>query len=149
MGLLSRLNPVRRGSGRAVVEGVAYGVAGYGFGYVQNRYRGKASVAGVPLDLTVGVLGKVLSMTQLFTGRWGGRVHAASNFLGNVGLAAFGHTLGAGHGAEKAGIARLLIQKSDVAKAKAAIPGAEILGVEKAPHGKYLTPSQLADIARG
>jgi hypothetical protein len=148
MSFLRHLNPTKKGLGSSVVEAVEYGAVSYGLGYVQSRYREKASLFGLPVDLLTGVAAKAASIAGHV---WGvGRALAPyTNVVGNAGIAAFCHTLGTGHGGDKAGITRLLINKSDVAKAKAALPGATILGeIPRAPHGAFLSSAELAELAR-
>lgn len=125
-----------------------YSGASFGFGYVQNRYREKASLGGVPADLLAGGL----LTGAAFVGDWfnkGKGFTPLARAIGHAGLGSFFHTLGAGLGAEKSGVKRLLISEADVAKAKAALPNATILGVsEKAPTGDFLSATELAAMAR-
>jgi hypothetical protein len=149
MGYLDRLH---KGHGLTshVVETLEYAGASYGFGYLQNRYREKASVMGVPADLLAGVVLKtvVLGSELMGKGVSGGFATLLSN-VGNAGIGAYFHTLGAGHGAQKSGVKRLLISEKDVEKAKAALPGATILGdLPKAPKGDFLSAAELAEMAR-
>jgi hypothetical protein len=118
------------------------------FGYLQNRYREKASLWGVPADLAAGAVLKVAVLGCKYFGKFK-RVCPHLDNLGNAGLAAYAHTLGAGYGAQASGVKRLLISEADVAKAKAALPNATILGdIPKAPHGDYFSSRDLADMAK-
>jgi hypothetical protein len=138
----------------ALVETAEVVGASIGFGYVQNRYREKASIAGVPADLATGVVLKALAMfggALPVAGKYlrGAGLHSLVDNVGTAGLAAFGHTVGAGLGAQASGVKRLLIKESDLAKAKAALPNATILGeIPKAPHGDYLRPEALQEMAK-
>lgn len=152
---LSKLNPAGHGVAARATEAAEYFGASFLAGYAQNKYRDKASVAGVPVDLAAGGALKLLGLgvDLLGGGKWNrgwrATVHSQAHILGNVGLAAFGHTLGAGLGASQSGVTRVLVEKKDVAKVKAAIPGAVVIGeIPKAPPGDYLSASQLAEMAR-
>lgn len=150
---MSYLDRLHKGRGVMphLVETVEYAGAAYGFGYLQNRYREKASVLGMPVDLLAGVVlkGAALSSELLGKGASGWMTSLANN-VGNAGVGAFFHTMGAGHGAHAAGVKRMLLTSAaDVAKAKAALPGATILGeIPKAPHGDFLSAAELAELAR-
>lgn len=137
------------GSGKShkVVSAIEYGAASYGFGYLMSRYRERASVYGVQADLLAGVLLKGVS---LFGGRYvRGGVGTLVDNVSNAGIGAFFHTLGAGHGGEHAGVTRLVLDKKDVPRAKAALPNATVLGdIPRAPHGDFLSASELAALAR-
>jgi len=131
-----------------LVEMVEYGGASYLFGYLQNRLGERASVMGVPADLLAGVVLKGAALAGDLMGASGG-LSALANNVGNAGIGAFFHTLGAGHGSKSAGLKRVLVHESDVPKVKAAIPTATILGaIGKPPHGDFLSPAQLAALAR-
>lgn len=148
---LSKYHPRRAGLVSNVVETVEYGAASFGFGYVQNRFRNKAHVAGIPLDLGVGVVTKVVGFAMdAFGGHKMGLVAPHVNVIGNAGIGAFFHTLGAGVGLKGAGVSRLLLPPgADAKKAKAAIPGSEILGgISPAPKGDFLSSAELAAMAR-
>lgn len=148
--ILDHINPAHDGVVPKLAEAAEYFGASYAFGYVQNKYREKASVAGIPADLVVGGLSKAVAIGMDL---WGSTKMATgmapfANVIGNAGIAAFGHTLGAGAGAKASGVRRLLISESDVAKAKAALPNATILGeIPKAPHGDFLSSRDLASMA--
>lgn len=135
---------------KATVDAGVYAAASYGFGYVQGRYREKASLFGIPADLFAGV---VLSGGALVAGDLLGYIPEGINpivaAVGHAGLGAWAHTHGAGAGAEKSGVRRLLIQEKDVAKAKAALPDAQFLGdIPKAGPGDFLSARELANLAR-
>jgi hypothetical protein len=132
-----------------------FAAGSYGFGYLQNRYREKASMFGIPADLLAGVGLKVVALgTEMISpsGRLGKLAHLVAphaNAFGNAGVGAFFHTLGAGHGAQASGVKRLLISEADVPKAKAALPNATILGVDKETRPRdVLSAQELADMAR-
>lgn len=150
MSALHRLYPGRKGSKghnlyKEVVGVGVYAGAAYGFGYIQNRYRERATVKGVPVDLLAGV---VLTGAAYFN-VGGSGVSPLLRDVGRAGVGAFFHTLGAGKGAEQSGVTRLLINKGDVARAKAALPSATVLGeIPRAPHGDYLSAAELAELAR-
>lgn len=150
MGYLDRLNPKKHPiTGGVLLGTVEYAAASYGFGYAKNKWRDKAHVFGVPVDLLAGLVAKTLSVGALATGKFEGAVPHL-DALGNAGVGAFFHTLGAAHGAAASGLRRVLIPASDVAKAKAALPNATILGeIPKAPPGDYLSAADLARMARG
>lgn len=138
-----------------VVGAGVYAGASYGFGYVQNRYRDKASLWGVPVDLLAGVgLTAATIGCDLYVGhgKWGKRIHNLTPITRDVGRAGFGayfHTLGAASGAAKSGVKRLLISEADLPKAKAALPNATVLGdIPKAPHGDSLSARDLAEMAK-
>lgn len=127
-----------------------YAAGSYAFGYLQNRYREKASLAGIPADLLAGAALKVVAIgTNLTSNKWARRLAPHANTFGNAGIGAFFHTLGAGHGAQASGVKRLLISEADVPKAKAALPNATILGVDKETRPRdVLSARELADMAR-
>ena len=142
------LETKKKGVVPSLVEAAEYVGASYGFGYLQNRYREKASLMGVPADLLAGVGLKAAALAADVMGKSGGVACLAST-VGNAGLGAYFHTLGAGHGAQASGVKRLLISDKDVAKARAALPNATILGeIPKAPHGDFLSAAELAEMAR-
>jgi hypothetical protein len=148
MGFLEKLNPDGKSTINKLAEAAEYSLASYGYGWTQNRYRERASLGGIPADLLTGGVMKAASIAMDLWHKGKG-VSPYANLLGNAGLGAFFHTLGAGHGAQSSGVTRLLIKDSDVAKAKAALPGATILGeIPKAPHGDFLSASDLAAMSR-
>lgn len=154
MSYLDRFNPMRRGTHRHTITGEAmhlavYGGASFGFGYLQQRYRQKASLLGVPADLAAGVGLTALSMVAGGArGVVGSLLVPLARDVGRAGVGAFFHTWGSGAGAKAGGVARLLIQQSDVAKAKAALPNATILGVsQKAPPGDWMSARELRALA--
>ncbi len=129
------------------VETAEFVGASYGFGYLQGRYREKASVLGAPADLVAGVAAKVVSLGLSLWGK-GEMLSPHVNVLGNAGLAAYFHTHGVGAGSQKAGIKRILVHESDVAKVKKVLPDATVLGaIGKAPHGDMLTPDMIQSLA--
>lgn len=156
MNYLEKIYPGRKGSftnelARTAVDAAIFGGASFGYGYVQSRYREKASIMGVPADLAAGVGLTALS----FLGDWygvGGVVGGLSHTTKMVGLAGIGsyfHTLGSGHGAQKSGVRRIAVHAKDVGKAKSALPNSTVLGeIPKAPHGDFLSPAQLDALAR-
>lgn len=151
MGFLDYLNPENKGTVARVVEGAEYFAASYGYGYVQNRFRERAAVGPIPLDL---LAGGVFKAAAIGCGIWCKKGSALAkstpytNVMGNAGIAAFGHTLGAGAGAKASGVTRLLLANhSDLAAVKKVLPNSTILGeIPKAPHGDFLTPSELERI---
>ena len=130
------------------VETAEFAGASYAFGYLQNKYRGKAQMFGVPADLLAGVAFKAASLgSHVF-----GVGHALAphfDIIGNAGVGAFFHTLGAGHGAKASGVKRLLVGDADLEKIKKVLPNPEVIGaIGKAPHGDFLSASELAALAR-
>jgi hypothetical protein len=153
MSYLDRMSPFRGRKAHAVfseVGGLAvYGGASYGFGYLQNRYRERASVAGVPADLAAGAGLSAISLIGDLLG-WHGGMMAFTRDVGRAGVGSFMHTLGAGHGGGASGMTRVLVHSKDVAKVRAALPNATILGeISKAPPGALLSTGELLDLARG
>jgi hypothetical protein len=133
---------------RQAVPTATYAGASYGFGYLQNRYRDKASVMGVPADLLAGVGFKALAIAGTLLGK-GRKFVPHLDTVGNAGIGAYFHTLGAGHGAQKSGVKRVLVSDGDVKKVLAVSPNATVLGaIPKAPHGDYLSAQELANLAR-
>lgn len=148
MGILDKINTAGKGVTNKVAEAVEYGVASYVYGYVQSRWREKASVAGIPADLVSGVVFKAASIAADL---WGGKslMKAAphANVLGNTGIGAFFHTFGAGHGAQSSGVKRVLVKESDLPKLKGM--NVTVLGaIPKAPHGDYLNSRDLAELSK-
>ena len=150
---LSKLYP---GAKITAVDVAIYGGASYGFGYIENKYREKASVMGVPVSAVAGgalVVGSLLSSVFL---KGGGRVaryvRMAAPYANDIGLAGLGaylHTLGAGKGAQHGDVARIAVDKKDVAKVRAAVPKSTLLGeIPPAPHGDWLSSKDLANLAR-
>jgi hypothetical protein len=133
------------------VETATYVGASFAFGYAQNRYREKASLAGVPADLLAGgglKLGVVLG--EMLGGSKVARYARLADPVANAGLGAYFHTWGSGAGAKASGLKRVLVSASDADRVKKLVPGATILGdIARAPHGDYLSASQLAALARG
>lgn len=150
MALLSKYHPRKSGLLSNVVETVEYGAASFGFGFLQNKYRG-ASVKGVPMDILAGVgLKAAALLMETYGGATASHVGSHVNVLGNAGVGAFFHTLGAGAGMKSAGVNRLLLPPGYPAQAaKKAIPGSEILGgISPAPKGDFLSSAELAAMAR-
>ena len=148
MGFLDYLNPDNTGPVARAVEGAEYFAASYGYGYVQNRFRERAAVGPVPLDLLAGGVFKAASIGLNLWSKKAGKLAKAApyaNVLGNAGIAAFGHTLGAGAGAKASGVTRLVLaHHTDLATVKKVLPTATILGeIPKAPVGDFLTPAEL------
>lgn len=133
----------------ALGSAAVYGGASYAFGYLQNRYRERASVMGVPADLLAGGALSAVSLGCELMGKTGA-LSALARDVGNAGIGAFFHTLGAGRGAHAAGVTRLLLKNpAQLAAAKKAVPDAEVLGsIQPAPHGDFLTPAELAEMAK-
>lgn len=133
----------------ALGSAAVYSAASYGFGYMQNRWRERASVYGVPADLLAGVGLSAASLGCELMGK-AGALSALARDVGHAGLGAYFHTLGAGKGAKDSGVTRLLLKNpAQLAKAKAAVPDAEVLGaISAAPHGDYLSPAELAEMAK-
>lgn len=150
---LDRLYPGRRhGTGhevfKAALDVAEYGGASYAFGYLQNRYRERASVMGVPLDLAAGAGLTAAALLCDLKGWCSGLVPIVRN-VGHAGVGAYFHTMGAGHGAKASGVKRLLVHEKDVGKVKAVLPDATVLGaIPRAPHGDFLSASELAALAR-
>jgi hypothetical protein len=147
---LGHIEPGQEGLMGRAVEGLEYFGLSYAAGYAQNRWRQKASLFGAPADFLVGLGGKIASVAL---DHWGGHRHrhlvSHANVLGNVGLGAFGHTLGAGAGAQASGVKRVLVDAKDVDKIKKLVPGSTVLGeIPKAPHGDLLSTRELQEMAR-
>lgn len=130
-----------------VVLTAEYAGASYLFGYLQNAFPGRASFFGVPADLAVGVAAKAASLVSTVSGM--GRVARPHlDVLGNAGIGAYFHTLGAGHGFQKSGRVRATLPATSVAKLRQAVPESTIFGVnQKAPQGDFLTSEDLARLA--
>jgi len=153
MSVLDTLVPGKRGGkfhniGTEMARTVVYGSVFYGLGFAQNKWKDKAKVGRVPADMALGLGGTGLGLlaTLFGVGRgvqpwlWEG---------GRIGLAAFGHALGAGHGGQSAGQARVLMPKKDVAKALAAVPGAVVVGaIPPAPTGDWLSVQDLRSLSK-
>lgn len=136
--------------GGEVLDLAVYGVASYGLGYLTGKYREKSLLFGgrVPLDFAAG-----LAFTALggYMG-WSGHGEAFAGLVGDVGKAGIGawaHTHGVGDGTKASGVKRLLVQEKDLAKARAALPDAVVLGgIPPAKHGAFLSPERLQDLAK-
>lgn len=146
MGYLDKYHR-RPGSTRhALGEGIAYAGASYGFGYLQNRYRERAQIMGVPADLAVGMVAKVAAV---FGGRYLKGFHGVVDTVANAGVGAFFHTMGSGHGGRASGLKRFVVPASDVDKVKKAIPSATILGeIPRQTQGAWLSTKDLAELSR-
>jgi hypothetical protein len=152
MSLFQRLHQEKAGKAGVVpyaVKATEVALASAGFGYVQNRFR-SASVGPLPIDLAAGLGLSGLVAGAKFLGKGGdGALMTIAGRFGVAGLAAFAHTWGAGYGAQASGVRRLLVSAADLPKAKAALPNATILGdIPKAPHGDFLSSSDLASLSR-
>jgi hypothetical protein len=153
---LDKLYPGKKGTfthalTHTVADAAIIGGASFGFGYVQSRYREKAAVMGVPADLAAGIGMSALA----FLGEWygvGGVVGAlrhTTKLIGLAGIGSYCHTLGSGHGAQASGVKRIAVHAKDVGKVKSALPNSTVLGqIPRAPHGDFLSPSQLEALAR-
>lgn len=132
-----------------LVEGAEYAGASFVFGYVQNKYREKASIGPLPLDLAAGLAATAAGIGMQIWGK-GKSLAPHITTVGFAGLGAFAHTLGAGYGAQASGVKRLLVSAEDVKKVQAVLPGkVTVLGaIPKAPKGDFLTSDQLMEMAR-
>lgn len=136
-----------------------------GFGYAMNRYRDKSSVhvpvvGNVPVDLGAGVLGLAMTtfgLTSLlgrvtgigFIKRHAYKVDKMAGAVATAGLGSYAHTYGSGLGGKQSGVTRLMVDKKDVPRVKAAMPSATVLGeIPSAPHGDFLSSSDLRNLAR-
>lgn len=123
-----------------VMHTAEYAGASWGFGYLQSRYR--SQVMGVPIELAAGVVGKAL---VLFGGEAMGllpQVMPHVDVVSNAALGAWAHTLGVGYGARQAA-------SLPPGKAPTKALGTTVLGaIPKAPHGDFLSASELAEMAR-
>lgn len=156
MSYLDKFYPGKKGTfihaaTHTVADAAIFGGASYGFGYVQSRYREKASIMGVPADLAAGVGLTALS----FLGDWYGVRGVARGLLhttkmvGLAGIGSYCHTLGSGKGAQHSGVQRIAVHAKDVGKVKSALPNSTVLGeIPRAPHGDFLSPAQLEALAR-
>lgn len=157
---LALLNPAKEGGSgivekaipRIVEKAERSGLA-YVAGLVQNKFRHKASLFGAPADLVAGAVGTGTSLAMSIFGKGQGRgafmrtVHSQADIVGDVGLMAFFHTIGAGKGAKTSGVVRLLVPAADVAKVKKILPSAEVVGaIDPAPAGDRMTQSDLASL---
>lgn len=130
-----------------VVEVAEYAAASYGFGWMQNHFRDRASLFGAPADL---IAGGVLTAASLFGGKYlHGGLHRLVDTVGKAGLGSWFHTMGAGKGAQTSGVKRVLVDAKDVQKVKSVLPKSTVLGeIPKAPHGDFLSSRDLANLAR-
>lgn len=148
--MLTKINPSRGGLVPRMAEAAEYFGVSVATGYLQNRYREKASLFGVPAELVGGVGMKALALVLDMRGKGHGTLGSQANILGNIGLAAYGHTIGAGLGASASGVKRVLVQAQDLPRVKAAVPGATVLGdIPPAPHGDLLSTAELREMIRG
>ena len=155
MSYLSKLYPGRKGSkGHAVfnalTDAAVIPAMAYGFGYVENRYRERASVQGVPVSAVAGAAGVAINLAaSLFGVRQLRGVAGIAGEIGTAGLASYFHTLGAGKGADHSGVKRVLVDGKDMNKLKSVLPQSTVLGeIPKAPVGDFLSSSELAHLAR-
>jgi hypothetical protein len=149
----------------ALVEAAAPAAMIGGFGYVMNRYRDKSSmhvpvVGNVPVDLGAGVLGLAMTtfgLTSLlgrvtgigFIKRHASTIDKLAGAVATAGLGSYAHTYGAGLGGKHSGVTRVAVDKKDVARIKAAVPNATVLGeIPAAPHGDFLSSEDLRKLAR-
>ncbi len=140
MGYMNRLLSGGKKSGAVheVVETVEYAAASWGFGYLQGRFRERASIGPVPADLGVGLGLKILALAGNILGK-GGKVLPHMHLIGNAGIGAYMHTHGVGAGSQKSGVKRLLVNAADVAKVQKILPDVTVLGaIPKAPPGDFL-----------
>jgi hypothetical protein len=162
MGYLDKFMPRRsgvvgRGVHAAVDAAVPAAMIG-GFGYAMNRWRDKAHVKNVPIDLAAGVLGLASATFGVFSflGRKTGvlRSHGQgldklAGMVATAGLGSYAHTYGAGLGGKQSGVTRVAVSHKDVPKIRAAVPNATVLGeIGAAPHGDFLSSSELRSLAR-
>jgi hypothetical protein len=146
---LHLLNPANEGVVPRAVETGEYMLSALGIGYLQNRYRDRMAVAGVPANLLVGGLMKLGALAMDLKRKSGGTIHSQLHILGNVGLVTWAHAKGAGMGAAASGVRRALVRPEDVKKVLAAAPATTLFGeIPKAPKGDFLSTAQLADMAR-
>lgn len=154
---VDRMYPGRKGTlmHSAVHEAAHVAVTGAaiaGAGYLANRYREK-HLMGMPVDLAGGVGGTVAALLASRFAR--GKVAKLVPLLraaGHAGLYSWAHTLGAGMGAQAAGVQRMIIgpgASPAAVKQKLAGAGVSVLGqIPKAPHGDWLSDKQLLNLAR-
>ncbi len=149
MSYLDRLNPTKHTVTGHIAGAALYGGASFGLGYVKNRWRERAHVFGVPVDLLTAILFKGAAVASVLTGKGASYAPLADAF-GNAGVSSFFHTLGAAYGAQHSGLRRMLIPANEVERAKRSFPNATVLGeIEKAPPGDYLSAGDLMRMARG
>lgn len=147
---LDKYHPRKNSLVSHAVETVEYGAASFGFGYIQNRYR-KANIAGVPADILSGLAFKAVALAMdMKGGAMMERIAPHLNVVGNAGVGAFFHTLGAGAGMKHAGIVRMALPAgTNPQLAASKVPGSVILGgIAPAPKGDFLTSAELAAMAR-
>lgn len=146
MSYLSKAKSIVRGAKHELIGGAKYSAAMYGAGYVQNKYR--VGAYGAPADLLVGLGSKLAAIGLDYYGK-GRKYLPHLDFVGNVGLGSFFHTMGAAMGAQTSGVKRLLVKDSDLKKVKAVVPDATILGaIPKATKVNFMSAAQLANLAR-
>lgn len=151
---LHNANSLKRGSaahevvGEVIDLGVGAG-ASFGFGYLTGKYRDKTLIAGrVPLDLGVGLALSLGSVALDLTGTLSGFSGLVKD-VGRAGVGAWAHTHGVGAGTAASGIKRALVEDKDLAKLRAAVPNAVILGATgAAPHGAFLSSARLNELAK-
>jgi hypothetical protein len=150
--LSSHPNGNRSGVQSNLMVTAEYAAAAFAFGYIQNAYPDKARIYGVPTDLGVGVAAKAASMFVTLLGKGGvlGKARPHLDIVGNAGIAAYFHTLGAGHGFKKSGRVRAILPAGSEAAVQKAVPAATIMGVAANTQPKdLLSASDLAKLARG
>ena len=150
--LSSHPNGLAAGFVNYAIVTAEYAAAAFAFGYIQNAYPDKARIAGVPTDLGVGVAAKAASLVVTLLGKGGvlAKARPHLDIVGNAGIAAYFHTLGAGHGFKKSGRVRAILPAGSEAALSKAVPAATIMGVAANTQPKdLLSSADLAKLARG
>lgn len=133
-----------------VIDLAVGAAASFGFGYLTGKYREKTLLFGgrVPLDFGVGMLLSVGSVALEVAGVGDGLSGLAKD-IGHAGVNAWAHTHGVGAGTKASGVERVLVQKKDLPKLRAAVPSSVVLGsTGQAPHGKFLSPERLTQLSQ-
>ncbi len=135
-----------------LAEYVAAGGAG---GYFLGRYPEKQHFSvmghGVPTIPAVAVGAKALSLglTHFRVGGILGKAKPYLDVLGNAWLVVYAASYLTSIGGKASGRVSAVISQGDVAKLRAAVPGATILGVsEQAPTGRALNAQDIEAIVR-
>ena len=159
MGFSAALTKVTRGIGHiarrgglvgTAIESVeAYGI-GRGLGYVHGKYRDQTDIKGVPIELYGGIGAKVAGiLATLYGGHMGGMVGEHLNLAGTVALGSLGYAHGVADGTKSSGRKVYVLDAGQAApKELGGLRLTDVLGIDPAVGGAYLSADELAEWAR-
>jgi hypothetical protein len=121
----------------------------FGAGYLFGRYTvSKPKTFGMDTPLAIGLTFKAASLALCLFDK-GTSLCPHLDAVGNAGVAVYGASLGAQHGAVKHGMNVAVLPKGAATRVQGLAPGTMVLGaIAPAPSGRLLSADDLARLAR-